>query len=247
MANAGRNAREAWRHFLFTVTGGRSTRWSKKWRNKAHLQEADVADRFAKIYASNYWSRGREGVPGSGDGSTLDATAPLRERLPGLVREHRVRSFLDVGCGDFTWMRTVDLGCPYVGADIVPAVIATNQQSFGDSTHRFEVRNAISDELPEGEAVLCRDMLFHLSLADGLSALRNILSKDRRLLIFTTDGVTDVNGDIITGDYRARNLRRAPFNFPEPIEVIDDSIVEPERSIGVWRAEDVRRALGLSG
>ncbi|MDB5453629.1 MAG: Methyltransferase type 11, partial [Caulobacteraceae bacterium] len=167
------------------------------------------------------------------------------ERLPGLVRELHIKSFVDVGCGDFTWMRSVELGCPYVGADIVPAVIAANQQAFGDESHSFVCRNAISDDLPEGEAVLCRDMLFHLSLADGRSALKNILSKDRRFLIVTTDGVTDVNGDIITGDYRARNLRRAPFNFPEPIEVIDDSVVEPERSIGVWRADDVRRALGL--
>jgi hypothetical protein len=246
MASAGRNAKEAWRHFLFTVTGGRSTRWSKKWRNKAHLQKPDVAERFSTIYATGYWSRGREGVPGSGDGSSLEATAPLRERLPGLVRELAIKSFIDVGCGDFTWMRQVELGCPYVGVDFVPAVIEANHKAFADADHAFGVRNAITDELPEAEAVLCRDMLFHLSLADGRSALANILSKPRRFLIATTDGVTDVNGDIITGDYRARNLRRAPFNFPEPIEVIDDSIVEPERSIGVWRAEDLRRALGLS-
>jgi hypothetical protein len=141
-------------------------------------------------------------------------------------------------------MREVALGYPYVGVDIVASVIEANNSAFADDAHGFAVRNAITDELPDGEAVLCRDMLFHLSLADGLRALRNILAKDRRFLIVTTDAVTDVNGDIITGDYRARNLRRAPFNFPEPIETIDDSLVEPMRSIGVWRAQDVRRALG---
>jgi len=91
---------------------------------------------------------------------------------------------------------------------------------------------------------MCRDMIFHLSLADGQSALKNILSKPRRYLISTTDTVTDINGEIITGDFRPRNLLRPPFNLPAPVEVIDDSIVEPGRKIGVWRAEDVRKALG---
>jgi hypothetical protein len=244
VASATRNLRELWRHLLFKVSGGRSTRWSRKWRNKGHLLKDDVAERFSDIYANNYWNRGKADVPSSGGGSSVAATTPLRDRLPALLAELQAKTFMDVGCGDYTWMRTLELPCPYIGVDIVASVIEANQAAFGDDRHAFFQRNAIGDDLPEAEVVLCRDMIFHLSLADGQSALRNILSKDRRFLISTTDTVTDINGDIITGDFRARNLLRAPFNLPEPIELIDDSLVEPGRKIGVWRAEDVRRALG---
>ena len=244
MASPLRNARELWRHFWFKATGGRLTRWSKKWRHKQHLLKNDVAERFSDIYANNYWNRGREGVPSSGGGSSVAATAPLRDRLPGLLAELQAQTFMDVGCGDYTWMRTLDLPCPYIGVDIVGLVIAANQANFGDDKHSFFQRNAIADDLPEADVVLCRDMIFHLSLADGQSALKNILSKPRRYLISTTDTVTDINGEIITGDFRPRNLLRPPFNLPAPVEVIEDSIVEPGRKIGVWRAEDVRKALG---
>lgn len=244
MASTSRNLRELFRHWLFKVSGGRSTRWSKKWRYKGHLLKDDVTERFSDIYANNYWNRGKADVPSSGGGSSVAATTPLRERLPSLLAELGATTFMDVGCGDYTWMRTLDLPCPYIGVDIVGAVIAANQATFGDDRHSFFQRNAIADDLPQADVVLCRDMIFHLSLADGQSALKNILSKPRRYLISTTDTVTDVNGDIITGDFRARNLLRAPFNLPAPMELIDDSLVEPGRKIGVWRAEDVRKALG---
>jgi len=244
MASVTRNAKELWRHFWFKATGGRLTRWSKKWRHKQHLLKDDVAERFSDIYANNYWNRGKAHVPSSGGGSSVAATAPLRDRLPGLLTELEAQTFMDVGCGDYTWMRTLELPCPYIGVDIVASVIAANQAAFGDERHSFFQRNAIADDLPEADVVLCRDMIFHLSLADGQSALKNILSKPRRYLISTTDTVTDINGEIITGDFRARNLLRAPFNLPAPVELIDDSLVEPGRKIGVWRAEDVRKALG---
>ena len=140
---------------------------------------------------------------------------------------------MDVGCGDYTWMRTLDLPCPYIGVDIVAAVIAANQASFGDDRHSFFQRNAIADDLPQADVVLCRDMIFHLSLADGQSALRNILSKPRRYLISTTDTVTDVNGDIITGDFRAPRTccgRRSTCRRPDRAESTI-SVVEPGRKI----------------
>ena len=83
MATTSRNLRELWRHWLFKVTRGRSTRWSPKWRNKGHLLKEDLAERFSDIYANNYWNRGKPDVPSSGGGSSLKATTPLRERLPG--------------------------------------------------------------------------------------------------------------------------------------------------------------------
>lgn len=243
MASLKRNARELWRHLIFRLTGGASTRWSRKGRNKPHLREDDVRARFSAIYAGQYWSRGREGVPSSGDGSSLDATEPLRQALPGILNEIGAQTFLDVGCGDFTWMQTLDLGRPYIGVDIVPSVIEANKAAFEGPGRTFYCRNAIEEELPDADVVLCRDMLFHLSLADDRRALNNIFSKPRRYFIATTDDITDINGDIITGDFRPRNLRRAPFNFPDPLYLIDDSRREPGRKIGVWSAEQIQPLL----
>ena len=73
----------------------------------------------------------------SGPGSGLAETARIREALPNLLREHGVKSMLDLPCGDFFWMKEVDLGdVDYAGADIAPALIEANQQ-YRDERIRF--------------------------------------------------------------------------------------------------------------
>ena len=70
---------------------------------------------------------------------------------------------------------------------------------------------------------LCREILFHLSFADGLYLLRNLARKERRYLIATTDRATFFNADIRSGDFRILNLTKKPFLFPQPDFAIDDA------------------------
>lgn len=210
-----------------------------------HLQPTNRADRFSKIYETGVWQHDCEDVPGSGEGSTLEATRSVRENLPGLLIDLNAQRLLDIGCGDFTWMQKVELPCDYVGVDVVPALIKQNRSLFGTERRRFAVVDAVVDELPDADVVLIREVLFHLNLRDGIAVLRNILAKPRSHIVLTQDRDTYFNSDIETGDFRLLNLEKAPFRLPKPELELADCDFKPGRVLGVWRAEQVRQSLKI--
>jgi hypothetical protein len=237
-------AREAVRHVLFSTGAYGALKWLRARRgggNWAHLQQGDARARFQAIYETGVWRHGVDETPGSGSGSSLQATATLREALPALLRELGAATLLDVGCGDFTWMQSVGISQKYIGVDIVESVIAQNKSRFSSEVREFFFRDAMTDELPAADVVMCREVLFHLSFDDIRKVLRNLLSKERKYLVLTSDRQTLFNSDIPTGDFRLLNLEAWPLKFPAPVRVIDDSRVSPNRIVGVWEAEGLRR------
>ena len=214
----------------------------RKARGKSlgHLQHDRLEDRFETIYRTGHWTLGDPGNPGSGAGSSLAVTNELRNELPHMLKRIETRTLLDVGCGDFTWMKEVDLsGYDYIGADIVASVAANNNSLYGTENIRFMSANATCDELPDADTVIIREVLFHLCFEDVKKVLRNVLSKPRRYLLITSDDLSSFNADIRSGDWRLLNLRVAPFNFPEPEFRINDSAVREGRHLGIWRAEQI--------
>ena len=208
-----------------------------------HLNGSALEDRFAHIYKTRLWALGNPEVPGSGTGSTLTATASVRSELPGLLKSIGTRTLLDVGCGDYNWMRTVGLdGIDYVGVDIVPSLIDENQQKYGNARVAFVQANAVSDPLPAADTVLIREVLFHLSFDDAMAVLRNILSEPRSHLLITTDSDIAFNLDIRSGDWRLLNLQAAPFKFPQPEHSIKESRA-PNRRLAAWKADTLRQLL----
>lgn len=211
----------------------------------AHLNISTLEGRFAHIYDTRLWALGDPDTPSSGSGSGLDATANVRRELPKLLEKIGTRTLLDVGCGDFTWMRTVPLGgIDYVGVDIVEGLIDENAKNFGREGIRFVQANAVSDPLPEADTVLIREVLFHLSFEDAMAVLRNLLSKPRDYLLITTDRQPSLNFDIPSGDYRMLNLEARPFKFPEPEFFIEEKGKVPQRRLAAWKADDIRAVLG---
>src|SRR3989337_577739 len=74
---------------------------------------------FKEIYKSHQWS----GISKSGPGSDLTQTKVIREELPKIIKKLKIASLLDIPCGDFFWLKEVDLGfVNYIGADIVDDV-----------------------------------------------------------------------------------------------------------------------------
>ena len=213
-------------------------------RKLDYLRHSDRGARFAEIYKTGVWTRGDASAPGSGQGSSLEATESIRGRIPELLKELGTLRILDVGCGDFTWMSHIDLPCHYIGVDIVPSVIEDNIRLYGSANREFFLADSVTDPLPDADTILCREVLFHLSFADGISALKNIMSKQRQFIILTTDKDTSFNADIESGDFRTLNLARKPFRLPLPFLEIRDDVVASRRLLGVWRAEEIRKAIG---
>lgn len=230
-----RTAKEVARHLLHSA-GYR--------RRQEHLARDNREDRFSTIYQDEVWSFGRSDIPLSGTGSSLEATAKLRAALPELVRRLNVGTLVDIGCGDYHWMSRIELPCDYLGVDIVPWLIERNNERYGTERTRFLKADIVAEPGPSGDLLLCREVLFHLSLEDGVAALRNMVASGCSHLLLTTDRATVFNAQIESGDFRLINLERSPYRLPPPREKIEDDAISKGRFVGLWKADEVRRALG---
>ena len=201
----------------------------------------DAGTRFTRFYHRNVFG-GRESR--SGEGSTLEQTATIARDIPLLLRELGARSFLDAPCGDFNWMRHVDLGVDrYIGIDVVSDIVSANQERFSGDGREFLCRDLINDSLPAADVVLCRDCLVHLSFRDARKVVRNFKRSGCNYLLTTTFTGRNENVDL-TGDgiWRTLNLERPPFNFPPPLRLINEHCTEgggayADKSLALWRLE----------
>jgi len=178
----------------------------------------------------------------SGPGSSLAQTEAVRRALPGLLRELGCRSLLDAPCGDFFWMKLLELDVDYIGGDIVAELVRENQRRYGDARRRFVHLDLLQDELPRADLVLCRDCLVHLSFEHIRQALANIRKSGCRYLLTTTFVDRDANADILTGLWRPVNLQLPPFGFSEPVRLIDEESPLPDqrdKRLGLWKVEDI--------
>lgn len=201
-----------------------------------HLKTEDRQSRFAQIYELGVWRHHEDQEAASGVGSELASTEPLRANLPALLSKLEVSSLTDVGCGDWTWMSKLDLPCDYLGLDIVDTVIDRNLAAFAKPGVQFRQLDAVAEPLPDCDVVLCREVVFHLSFADGLKLIDNI-KRHSKWLIMTSDSTIWFNSDIPSGDFRMLNLHRRPFQFPTPKHVLQDDGLVAGRSLGVWRTD----------
>ena len=198
-----------------------------------------LRDIFSQIYARGLWieAEGQESL--SGAGSMQQSTQTLVGRLSAFLAEIECRHLVDIGCGDFNWMKRVEGSFDYVGVDVVPQVIAENEQRYGDVRRRFLCLDATREPIPSGDVALCREVLFHLSFEDGLRLLANIKRAGFRYVVLTNDTGAIFNGDITNGGFRPLNLTKAPYRLPAPSRMLDDDSLgvakaAKGRVLGVW-------------
>src|SRR5437867_4434516 len=185
-------------------------------------------DVFRRIFDENYWGNDQSI---SGEGSNLERTAVIRAELPGLLARHGVRSMLDAPCGDFFWMKELVLDVDYIGADILPELIARNAEQYASPRRRFIVRDLVDEALPHTDLILCRDCLVHLTVDEIRHAIANFKKSGAVWLLATTFTGPRDNPDIVTRDGRPVNFERAPLNFGPPGEILNERRDEDE---GTW-------------
>lgn len=207
--------------------------------NVVHLLQPSRAASFATVYEKGLWLSDDANGSRSGLGSEIKNTRSVRDHLPLLLAELGVKRLLDVGCGDWNWMRHVNLECDYIGADIVPSVIEKNIHDFARPGVQFVVLDGVAQALPACDAVLCREVVFHLPFADAHKLLRNVRRSAATYLLITSEDKVAINFDVVAGDFRPLDLRKAPFHFPAPMKTIADDSVNSTRYIGVWRVADL--------
>ncbi len=212
-------------------------------RARRALEVADVKRKFSEFYRDNVFG-GHESR--SGEGSSLEQTATIREQIPKLVKAIGATSFLDAPCGDFNWMQYVDLGVErYFGIDVVEELIARNQRRYGNEYRQFVCINLIDDLPPAADLVLCRDCLVHLSFKQAKRVLDNFKRSRSRYLLTTTFVGRGENVDLKGRDvWRTLNLELPPFNFDKPLKLINENCTEgggaySDKCLGLWRLSDL--------
>jgi hypothetical protein len=196
---------------------------------------------FDRVYKEHRW-------PGldskSGPGSSLQQTAAIRDQLPRLIKELEITSLLDIPCGDLNWMQDVDLGVTrYIGADIVESMINWNMSHYASPTRQFRVLDLTCDELPKVDLIFCRDCLVHLSNRLVFKAITQVIRSDSTYFLATTFPARTKNYNIPTGKWRPLNLCAAPFDFPPPVQILNEGLSDTsysDKSLGLWKIADLR-------
>lgn len=211
---------------------------------------------FESVYKNNVWTSGESR---SGKGSELWYTKRLIEELPGALHKLGVSRLLDVPCGDFNWMKEVDLaGVEYIGGDIVSELVEENAAKYGSESRKFVVLDIVGDVLPSADLLLVRDCFIHFSNDLVLQSLKNIVRSEIRYLGLSTlpekyyPGLVNVDldraQDGVNFEYRPIKFEAAPYSFPPPLMEIEDGIegaAHWRTNIGVWEVDTIRKLLSV--
>lgn len=186
---------------------------------------ADLKHTFSEIYSKGVWNDNDSKIPKSGPGSTLENSESFVKFLDNFCESHKIGSIVDVGCGDMTWMHTTKSFsiCNYTGIDIVPSLIESHRSKYPKQT--FLNLNAITEELPSGDVVIVRDVLFHLYHDDIRKLLQNIRGKYKYYLLTSCDNISNV--DVLDMyHYHMVNLTIQPFNIHKYMVSIDEPVFQ---------------------
>lgn len=134
---------------------------------------------FEEIYSEKKWGSGG-GEFDSGSGSVDAVASPYVDVIARYVRDCRVRSIVDLGCGDFRVGRAIvaATGVRYTGVDIARPLIEHLSATAANSDVDFQCLNLVDDALPAGDLYLVRQVLQHLSNQQIAAILRKLKAVD---------------------------------------------------------------------
>jgi hypothetical protein len=193
------------------------------------------------------WSDPEVDGTSCGPGSTLHHTESIRRALPHIIKGFDIRIVNDAGCGDFAWLRHVDLtGVDYLGYDL--------KEWPGNGGFPFQQLDIVNEPMRPCDLLICRDVLFHFPNEVIQKALRNFMRCARFLLATSMDHEKDgdrvvtVNNDhrhtwndARSPGYSAVNLEAEPFNLPPPILTVPER-TQSNRFLGLWDLSDLYRS-----
>ena len=108
-----------------------------------------------------------------GSGSELKNAQYIIKLLPSLIDELNIKSISDIGAGDLSWMKQIQLNCNYKGYDLLPR-------------HKDVIQfDATKEVVPQSDLILCRHVLNHLSIQYSERCLLNFQKSKSKYLLMT--------------------------------------------------------------
>jgi SAM-dependent methyltransferase len=175
-----------------------------------------------QVYSQKLWGQ-NESEFYSGEGSHRpEIVAPYIEAVIAFLMSFKKPLVVcDLGCGDFNVGKyLVKYTAHYHAIDIVEDLISYNKAVFKEKNLEFHCLDIAVDELPNGDCMLLRQVLQHLSNAEILAILKKFsIFKYVILTEHLPQGNFTPNKDIISGQgtrlkkQSGINLLEPPFNL----------------------------------
>jgi hypothetical protein len=206
-------------------------------------QQADAWSQIRGLWEDSNLFATRPETP-DGPLATVDSTAGLRDWLPAILAKYRVTSMLDAACGDWNWMRLVDLSdIRYTGWDVDQGrlEICVQRVLDGDYTGdpakialEFRLMNLLTvEKIPRVDLILCRHFLQHLPTNDLVQfvIVKFQMSGSRYLLTTTYPGADNTfEWDPFGSEHawqgyfeRPVDLEAPPFNLGPKLEAFTEA------------------------
>ena len=235
---------------------------------------------FDKIYSRGKWFKGKslrqpsdfysdadwppkdiQQISASGQGSDRGkATITSMKVIIDTIIKYKVRSMIDIPCGDVNWIfdsLLTDTLPVYIGLDISLGVIEVNQQRFWHHRNKhFYFWDATLCELPKFryvsssssssgqelqsvDLVHVRDVIQHMTLEQGVAYFCNVFKSGPKVLITTTFPDSKVNHGAKEGGFYENNLQLEPFSFPPGADCV---ATHPEHEADLTCVYDLKEA-----
>jgi Methyltransferase domain len=150
---------------------------------------------FQKIYDDSVWGKSNSHLGpycsgiGSQEGTIVDDYVEAIKKFASSIGSGL--NAVDVGCGDFTvGAKTRKLFKDYTACDIVKPLIEFNRQKYADLDVKFQILDAVTDDLPMGDVLIIRQVLQHLSNSEIAEIVSKVAGKFAYLVV--TEHVPDV-------------------------------------------------------
>ena len=129
-----------------------------------------------QVYDMNLWGK-NEAAFYSGEGSHLpEIVDPYINVVHSFLSSfEKPLSVCDLGCGDFNiGHQLLTYTKQYIAIDIVPKLIAYNQEKFQQENLSFHCLDIAKDKLPIADCAIIRQVLQHLSNQEIMAVVKKI-------------------------------------------------------------------------
>jgi SAM-dependent methyltransferase len=207
----------------------------RRWKNR--VKEMSVRQQWDTLFSDKKKVQKDHSIWGPGD--VHKNSKKLIELLPEVLEKLDIKSFTDVGCGDFMWLNKLDWSeIKYTGLDIVERMMQENQKKYPELT--FKYMNLIEEVPPKSDMIFLRSVLIHTSIDGCLKMIENIKKSGSKYLMASTLPYIDENLDTSCLWLVKRNLQIEPFNFKEPLFLIPEmDRNDINNYMGVWKIDEL--------
>lgn len=182
-------------------------------------------NKFDAIYKKQIWSGQSDLVPLSGPGSMVESSLPVIDFINEAIDTNRIRTVLDLGCGDLTYISTIDSitsgAVRYTGVDVSDYILQENTKRY--PWFEGTCKDITESQTYDADLILIKDLLFHLT-NNQISLLFDNLARSR----FTYCIVTTMNNKSNRNrkldqkhNYANVNIRISPFFRNQYLQALD--------------------------